>query len=67
MAESRLRKREKTLLRVKDELEKRVNERTLELVRVNKELEESREKLIVVRASSTGTGGRKDPCGTRSP
>jgi signal transduction histidine kinase len=45
IAESRLRKREKTLLRVKDELEKRVNERTLELVRVNKELEESREKL----------------------
>jgi PAS domain S-box-containing protein len=45
IAESRLRKREKTLLKVKDELEKRVNERTLELVRVNKELEQSREKL----------------------
>lgn len=45
IAETRLRKREKTLLRVKDELGKRVNERTLELVRVNKELEQSREKL----------------------
>jgi len=45
IAEARLRKREKTLLRVKNELEKNVNERTLELVRVNKELEQSREKL----------------------
>jgi signal transduction histidine kinase len=45
IAEARLRKRERTLLRAKDELEKRVNERTLELVRVNRELKQSREKL----------------------